>query len=506
MDAVRRRKFPISLLPLTGKGSGVVTKVIAGVLILAGLALAGMFAHQAVERDREYRRLITQGDDALGRGQTFVAIEAFSGAIALKRGSMLAYLKRGEAHQRRGDSAETLAAALRDLRAAAELDPGATRAQEELGDVNFRLHRDANAVESYEAYLRLDDRSASVFYKLALASRRNGHLARAISALQDAVRLDPSFAEAHYVLGLCLKDRGQLSDARAAFERAVVISPALFPARDELADLYRAQGHTRDELEQLEALAALDPARPERLIAVGLAYSRVGNPDAAVTELGRAVERFHDYPGVYAALGQVWLVPAEERGDKAALRKALEALEPVANQSSATSEILGLYGRALALNGQTDLAEQAFKDASQKFPTDPAMLPRYASVAERLGHFEGARQALVLYTVLVDQDRDQGAHAEHIADLSLTLNDPESAVSWYEKSEMLSTPAAELLAHLADAQLKAGRIAAARTALERAIAKDENNTTVRAVAGHLAAAERLDAAQHLSASHRPRNR
>jgi tetratricopeptide (TPR) repeat protein len=477
-----------------------VKKVIAGFLVLAGLALGGMFAHQAVERDREYRRLIVQGDEALGRGQTFVAIEAFSGAIALKRGSMLAYLKRGEAHQRRGDSAETLTAALRDLRRAAELDPGATRAQEELGDLNFRLHRYANAEESYETYLRLDDRSATVFYKLGLASRGGGDLARAILALQDAVRLNPSFAEAHYVLGLSLKDRGQLSEARAAFDRAVAISPALIPARDELADLYRAQGDTRNEREQLEALAALDPARPERLIAVGLAYSHAGDSDSAVTALGRAVERFHDYPGVYAALGQVWLDAAEERGDKAALRKALEALEPVANQSSASSEILGLYGRALALNGQNDLAEQTFKEASLRFPTDPAMLPQYASVAERLGHLDAARQALVRYTVLIDQDRNQGAHAEHIADLSLVLNDPISAVSWYEKSEILSTPDAEMLAHLADAQLRTGQIEAARAALERAAAKDETNLAVRAVAGRLEAAERLAAARRLAAS------
>ena len=120
---------------------GPVKKVVAGIIVLAGLAAAGILADQAVERDREYRRLIVQGDEALGRGQTFVAIEAYSGAIALKRGSMLAYLKRGEAHQRRGDTPETLTAALRDLRTAAELDPGATRTLEKLGDVNVQLRR-----------------------------------------------------------------------------------------------------------------------------------------------------------------------------------------------------------------------------------------------------------------------------------------------------------------------------------------------------------------------------
>ena len=280
-------------------------KVVAGIIVLAGLAAAGILADQAVERDREYRRLIVQGDEALGRGQTFVAIEAYSGAIALKRGSMLAYLKRGEAHQRRGDAPETLAAALRDLRTAAELDPGATRTLEELGDVNVQLRRYANAAENYEAYLRLDDHAAPIFYKLALASRGDGRLTRAISALQQAVRLNPNFHEAHYVLGLCLKDREQLAEARAAFERASAIAPAFIPAREELAELHRLQQQTaRTRSSSSTRSTRSTRNKPERLIAVGRAYLRAGNRDLAVMTLGRAAENFKEYPGVYAALGR----------------------------------------------------------------------------------------------------------------------------------------------------------------------------------------------------------
>ncbi len=72
------------------------------------------------------------------------------------------------------------------------------------------------------------------------------------------------------------------------------------------------------------------PTKPERLIAVGRAYLRAGNRDLAVMTLGRAAENFKEYPGVYAALGQVWLDAAEERGDPSDLRKALEALAPAA--------------------------------------------------------------------------------------------------------------------------------------------------------------------------------
>ncbi len=349
-----------------------------------------------------------------------MAIEAYSGAIALKRGSMLAYLKRGEAHQRRGDAPETLTAALRDLRTAANLDPGATRTLEKLGDVNVQLRRFANAAENYEAYLRLDDHAAPIFYKLALASRGDGRLTRAISALQQAVTLNPSFHEAHYVLGLCLKDREELAEARAAFERASAIAPAFIPAREELAELHRLQQQTRDEIEQLNALYALDPNNPERLIAVGRAYLRAGNRDLAVMTLGRAAENFKEPPGVYAALGQVWLDAAEDGGDPSDLRKALEALEPVGRRkSTASSETLGMYGRALVLAGRHAEAEAMFRQASQRFPTDPEVLPHFASVAQRLGHLDEARQALVRYSVLVDEDRDEAVRAARIADLSM---------------------------------------------------------------------------------------
>jgi len=463
-----------------------VKKAIAGLLVLAGFAAAGILAFQAVERDRDYRRLIMQGDEALSRGQIFVAIEHYSGAIVLKRGSMLAYLKRGEAHQRRGDMPDTLAAALRDLRTAADLDPGATRTLEKLGDVNMQLRRFANAADNYEAYIRLDDRAAPIYYKLALASRAGGQLTRAISALQQAIALNPDFHEAHYVLGLCLKDRKELKQARAAFERAIAISPAFIEAREELADLHRLQQRTRDEIEQLDALRALDPDKPERLIAVGRAHLRAGNRELAVMSLGRAAERFKENPAVYAALGQVWLEAAEEHGDPSDLRKALEAFGPVAAAlSTASSETLGMYGRALVLAGRHAEAEAIFKQASERFPTDPEVLPHFASVAQRLGHLDEARQALVRYSILVDQDRDEAVHAARIADLSMQLDDAVSAAAWYQKSDALHASDASILARMADAQSRAGQMANALATIKRAQEKDPDHPLVRSVVRRL---------------------
>ena len=51
--------------------------------VVAALAVALALAWNTASRDRQYGRLILAGDSALASGQTFLAIESFSGAIAL---------------------------------------------------------------------------------------------------------------------------------------------------------------------------------------------------------------------------------------------------------------------------------------------------------------------------------------------------------------------------------------------------------------------------------------
>jgi tetratricopeptide (TPR) repeat protein len=356
---------------------------------IAALVVGIVLAWYSVRQEREFQRLIAAGDAALADEQTFLAIESFSGALVLKGDSMLAYLKRGDAYRRRGE----LNAALRDLGEATELDPAAPRPAELLGDVNAALGRYERAAEQYRKFTTLDDRVPRVFYKLALAEYRDGRAAMAIEPLRQAVALDPRFAEAYYLLGMCLREGGDDAEALRALNKAVEINPAFGAAREELADLHAERGRSRDAIEQLEALAALEPARAERLVSVGLAYARLGRTDVAILTLGRAAERYADEPVVYTALGRVWLEDAEARNDRVALRKAVEALQPMARRASASSETLALYGRALYRSGQLVDAERMLQDAAMEMPVDPDAFRYLALVADRLGHAGVARDA-----------------------------------------------------------------------------------------------------------------
>jgi len=372
---------------------GTIALVIA-VTLAGGIAALG---YQAAARQRDYRELIARGDTALVDDQTLAAVEAYSGAIALRSDSMLAHLRLAETYQRRGNLDE----AAREFRVASNLVPTAARPLEELGDVTYQQQRYGRAIDAYARAFKFDDRSARVGYKLALAHYRDGSVDAALQTVRQSLALDSKSADATYLLGLCLRDKHNVAEAVRAFEQTLAIAPGSIPAREELADLYRLLDRKADEIEQLQALAALDRNRADRQVALGLAHHRAGHSDLAVLTLGSALERAPDDPSLYRALGQVWLDRA--RDDRALVKKAREALERIASNPTATSDTLTLYARARLQEGDLDAAERALQQAMTRFPVDPNAFALYATVAARQKRPEAARRAQAEYEALASK-------------------------------------------------------------------------------------------------------
>lgn len=405
--------------------------------------------YTAYASDREYGRLIAAGDEALAADQPLKALEAYSGAIAMRPDSMLAHLKRGMIYRARGEQDQ----ALKDLRRAVELDPTATRPAEVLADTLLSLERYDQAAARYQTYLSLDDRSPQVWYKLGFARYRAGQIAAASEPLERALALDQSLAEAHFLLGLCLRDRGRSSAARASLETATRLAPALTAPREALASLYLASGDSARAIDQLEALAAIDPAEPARLVALGLTHARSRRYEAALLALSRAVERFPDESAVYAALGRVWLEAAEVREDDAALRKAVEALTTAASHEDVSSTALADLGRAWLMTGNAVAAERALVQAVDRLPVDPEAHLHLAALARRTGRVQQARDALIRYATLVGDDEPLAAVATQIASDSIRLGEPQIALRWIDRAigDSGLTPALAALRRRAEA-------------------------------------------------------
>lgn len=383
---------------LKGKGlrSGPsMNRVVLASVTVAALAGASVLGWFEVRQARDFRRLLAVGDAALTHDQTSAAIEAFSGAIALRRDSMLGWLKRGDTYRRSGD----LRSALRDLEQASRLDPDAPRPMELLGDVNDALGHHTKAITYYSRFVALDDRAQRVFYKLALAHYRSGHPSAAIDPVRKAIALDRQFTEAYYLLGLCARETKRLDEAEAAFNRALSLNPTFSPAREELAALDSTRGRRRDSIEQLEALAALEPS-PGRLIDVAQAYTRAGRLDSAVLTLARAADRYPASARVYLSLARFWLDVAEEQADAIAASKAATAVQAAAARDAQAPELLLLRGRAELLTGNLAAAERSFQAATATLPVEPAAFRYLADTAARLGHRDVAQLARARYDAL----------------------------------------------------------------------------------------------------------
>ena len=378
---------------------------------LCALMAGTVLAWSAVRQEREYQRLIAVGEAALSQDQTYGAIEAFSGALALKRDSMLAHLKRGDTYRRRGE----FTAALRDLQTATVLDPAAPQPVELLGDVRAAMGQPDLAAEHYEAFVALDDLSPRVLYKLAVAYFRNGEIEHALGPLRDAVELDGDFTEALYLLGMCLREDGQDAEALDALARVVEIDPAFVAAREEMIAIFDRGEQRQEALEQREALAALEPTRAERLIDLGLTYARGGRTDAAVLTLGRAAERFPDEPAVYTALGRVWLEAEDPQDSRVAVSKAIEALQLHATSAGASAETLMLYGRAMLRSGDAPVAERVLLRAAAQTPVERRVFLDLADAAEQLGHGPLAVDALRRYLALGDDSANDSAVSRRLA-------------------------------------------------------------------------------------------
>ena len=380
---------------------------------LCALIAGTVLAWSAVRQEREYQRFIAVGEAALSQDQTYGAIEAFSGALALKRDSMLAHLKRGDTYRRRGE----FTAALRDLQNAVALDPAAPQPVELLGDVHAAMGQSAQAAEHYEAFVALDDLSPRVLYKLAVAYFRDGEIERALGPLRDAVALDDGFTEALYLLGMSLREVGQDTEALEMLASAVEVNPAFVAAREEMIAIFDREGHRQEALEQREALAALEPTRVERLIDLGLTYARGGRTDAAVLTLGRAAERFPDEPAVYTALGRVWLETTDPENSRVAVSKAIEALQLLATSAGASAETLMLYGRAMLRSGDAPVAERVLLQAAAQTPVERRVFLDLADAAEQLGHVSLAVDALRNYLALGDESANDSVISRRLARL-----------------------------------------------------------------------------------------
>lgn len=453
-------------------------------VVLAGVTVATLLAILVIRRldaDREYRRLLSEGEQALLGERPHVALNAFTAALALHPASMAGHYRRGDALLSVGRLDEALA----EFAEARRLAPGSREPLEALGRLADQQGKPSEAAAWYaEAATRLSVADPRLLCALALANIRAGAPAAAIEPLKKALLRDPSMVEAHYLLGLASRDTGLPDAAEAAFEQAVRLAPTQASIRRELAELLYEEGRFADEVVARRALAALESSA-DAYIDLGLANLRANRPDDALAALAHAETLDRGNSRLALAVSRVHLAEAERTLAAPAARRALSSLERALGGTARRSEGLALYGRALYLSGDTAGAVRILGDAVRTSPVYHQAFGFLADAAERASQPRVARDALIALAALEGDTAPSDVRrtrARRIGALSLAAGDAKLAVDYLTTAVRDGSVEAATLGLLARALWQTGDADEARRTLGQALEIDGRNAELRRLA------------------------
>jgi tetratricopeptide (TPR) repeat protein len=139
-------------------------------------------------------------------------------------------------------------------------NPDCWMAHNNLGFLLKNQGRLDEAVEHFNAALRVKPDHLPARYNLGLALARQGKLDEAISQYEEVLREWPRYADAHNSLGLAFAEQGKLDLAVVHYREALSLEPTHTLAHFNLGLALQRLGNVREATEHFEASARLDPS------------------------------------------------------------------------------------------------------------------------------------------------------------------------------------------------------------------------------------------------------
>ncbi len=237
----------------------------------------------------------------------------------------LAYLAYSVYQSRRlAEDTSVTARAIASLKQAVEDDPENPDAHILLGDAYRDTGRPADAIEQYEAALKLQADHPVALSGLALVAMQeeewqtaSGYWERAIDVLMEMefAAQDLRLEKALYYYGVTLIELGEYEDAANYLREALRIKRSDADTHYALSVAYRELGSASKQRESLETALIFVPAMPEANYDLGLLYLADGDEASAAEFFRVAVD---NAPGRKEPLEELEaLGPFDERLEKA---------------------------------------------------------------------------------------------------------------------------------------------------------------------------------------------
>jgi protein O-GlcNAc transferase len=222
-----------------------------------------------------------------------MAMQTLASAVTMFQEGRMSAAELASLHRR---WAETLLAdnraaeAARVLREALVLEPGSTRAHNNLGQALMRLGEMRQAIECYENAARLDPGYAIARANLGLALWRCGELDRAAESLSSALALARGLIPAWLNLGAIRTEQLRFAEALQCFETALSLKPLEAAALMGKSAVLRALGRRAEALHALEQAIAQEPSNVDAWCNRGVLLHELAEVEPAAQAFRRALE------------------------------------------------------------------------------------------------------------------------------------------------------------------------------------------------------------------------
>ena len=158
-----------------------------------------------------------------------------------------------------------------------------------LGQVYHRSRRDAEAVEQYNASLRLNPNDTNTLAGRGDALLSLGQVDEALACFNQAIQLAPNHSRAFASRGEAFSRIGETDRALSDFDHAIALDPGSTRARRLRASLLSANGQDARALEDLDAILRVDPKDAGTLKDKGGVLVRMGKPGPALEFLAESI-------------------------------------------------------------------------------------------------------------------------------------------------------------------------------------------------------------------------
>ena len=204
------------------------------------------------------------------------------------------------------------------------------------------LGRLDDALEDYDAAIRIRPKYPEAFRNRGVSKAKLGHVEDAIADFDTAICQDSSFSEAFFNRGVAKNSLGCFDEAIADYDEVIRLVPTDTSAYCNRGVANASLGRFLEALADLDQAIGLSPNDVKALNNRAATYSKLNRTHDAIKDFGRAIELSPRSPEIHYNMGVVLATTSETDKARRSLEMALEHAQRGGNASLVTMIVRAL--------------------------------------------------------------------------------------------------------------------------------------------------------------------